>query len=53
MQKIKYEMYRVASCFNHVIELNQKMLILLEFVTNFFFLNFDNKTILDEQITSS
>ena len=38
-------MYRVASCFNRVIELNQKMLILLAFVTkNVFFLNFDNKT---------
>ena len=27
LQKIKYEMHRVASCFNRVIELNQKVLI--------------------------
>ena len=32
MQKIEYEMYFVASCLNHLTELNQKMLILLEFV---------------------
>jgi hypothetical protein len=44
MQKIKYEMYRIASCFNRVIELKQKMLILLEFVTKNVFLNFDKKT---------
>jgi hypothetical protein len=38
-------MFRVASYFNRVIELKLKMLILLEFVTNIFFLfNFDNKT---------
>jgi hypothetical protein len=32
MQKIKYQMCRVAFCFNRVIELNQKMLILSRFV---------------------
>jgi hypothetical protein len=37
MQKIKYQIYRVASCFNRVLELKLKMLIILEFVTNFFF----------------
>ena len=42
---MKYKVFRVASCFNRVIELKQKMRILLEFVTkNVFFLNFDNKT---------
>ena len=37
-------MCRVASCFNRVIELKQKMLILLEFVTKIFFYEFDNET---------
>ena len=32
MQKIKYQMYRVPSCFNRVIELKLEMSILLEFV---------------------
>jgi hypothetical protein len=31
------KMYRVASCFNRLIELKQKMWILLECVTNIFF----------------
>ena len=45
MQKIKYQMYRVPSCFNRVIELKLEMLILLEFVAkNVFFYYFDNKT---------
>jgi hypothetical protein len=30
MQKIKYQMYPVASCFNRVIELKLKILTLLE-----------------------
>jgi hypothetical protein len=34
MKKIKYQTHRVSSCFNRVIELNQKMLILKRFVTN-------------------
>ena len=33
MEKIKYLKHRVGICFNHVIELNQKMLILKRFVT--------------------
>jgi hypothetical protein len=33
MKKIEYQTRRVRSCFNHVIELNQKMLILKRFVT--------------------
>ena len=38
MHKIEYQMYRVASCFNLVIELKQKMLILSQFATrNCFF----------------
>ena len=45
LQKIKYQIYRVPSCFNRVIELKLEMLILLEFVTkNVFFYYFDNKT---------
>ena len=45
MHKIEYQKYRVASCFNRVIELKQKMLILSQFATgNVFFINFDNKT---------
>jgi hypothetical protein len=32
MEKIKYLKHRVGICFNHVIELNQKMLILTRFV---------------------
>ena len=43
MKEIKCKMCCVASCFNGVIELKQKMLILLEFVTQFCFFNFDNK----------
>ena len=43
MQKIKYKMYCGASCFNRVIELNQKMLILSKFLTkNYFLWNHDN-----------
>jgi hypothetical protein len=34
----KYKIYRVASCFNRVIELNQKMLILSTFLTKYYFL---------------
>ena len=33
MKKIEYQTRRVRSCFNRVIELNQKMLILKRFVT--------------------
>ena len=33
MEKIKFQTRRVGSCFNHVIELNEKMLILKRFVT--------------------
>jgi hypothetical protein len=33
MHKIEYQMYHVASCFNRVIELKQKMLILSQFAT--------------------
>ena len=44
MQKIKYEMCRVVSSYNRVVELNQKMLILSKMLTNVFFLYFDNKT---------
>ena len=41
---MKYQICRVASWFNHVIELNQKMLIVSKFLTkNSFFLNFVNK----------
>jgi hypothetical protein len=32
-EKKKYLKHRVGICFNHVIELNQKMLILARFVT--------------------
>ena len=32
-KKIEYQTHRVGSCFNRVIELNQKMLILKRFVT--------------------
>jgi hypothetical protein len=38
MKKIEYQTRRVRSCFNHVIELNQKMLILKGFVTKSVFL---------------
>ena len=42
---IKYQTCRVASSFNYLIELKQKMLILLKFVTkNVFFYEFDNET---------
>jgi hypothetical protein len=37
MKKIEYQTRRVRSCFNRVIELNQKMLILKGFVTQRFF----------------
>jgi hypothetical protein len=33
MKKIEYQTRRVESCFNRVIELNQKMLVLKRFVT--------------------
>jgi hypothetical protein len=33
MEKIKYQMYRVTYCFNRVIELNQKILILSKCLT--------------------
>ena len=33
MKKIEYQTRRVGFCFNRVIELNQKMLILKRFVT--------------------
>jgi hypothetical protein len=33
MKKIEYQKRRVRSCFNRVIELNQKMLILKRFIT--------------------
>jgi hypothetical protein len=43
MEKIKYQMYHVTYCFNRVIELNQKMLILSKFLTkNYFLCNQDN-----------
>jgi hypothetical protein len=38
MKKIEYQTRRVRSCFNRVIELNQKMLILKRFVTKSVFL---------------
>jgi hypothetical protein len=42
-QEIKYQMWLVASCFNRVIELNPKMLILSKFLTkNNFLCNHDN-----------
>ena len=34
MKKIEYQTRRVGSCFNRVIELNHKMLILKRFITN-------------------
>ena len=37
MQKMKYLMFRVASCFNRVIELNRKMLIVSKFLTKMLF----------------
>jgi hypothetical protein len=37
MKKIEYQTRRVRSCFNRVIELNRKMLILKRFVTKIFF----------------
>jgi hypothetical protein len=36
MKKIVYQSRRVRSCFNRVIELNQKMLVLKRFVTKRF-----------------
>ena len=45
MEKIKYLKHRMGISFNHVIELNQKMLILTRFVTkNDFFHVGINKT---------
>jgi hypothetical protein len=42
-QEIKYQMWLVASCFNRVIELNRKMLILSKFLTkNDLLCNHDN-----------
>ena len=42
-ETMKYQIGRVASWFNHVIELNQKMSIVSKFLTKiFFFLNFVN-----------
>jgi hypothetical protein len=38
MKKIEYQTRRVRSCFNRVIELNRKMLILKRFVTKSVFL---------------
>jgi hypothetical protein len=38
MKKTEYQTRRVRSCFNCVIELNQKMLILKRFVTKSVFL---------------
>jgi hypothetical protein len=38
MKKIEYQTRRVRSCFNRVIELNQKMLILKRFVAKSVFL---------------
>jgi hypothetical protein len=38
MKKTEYQTRRVRSCFNRVIELNQKMLILKSFVTKSVFL---------------
>jgi hypothetical protein len=38
MKEIEYQTRRVNSCFNRVIELNQKMLILKRFVTKRAFL---------------
>jgi hypothetical protein len=40
MEKIKYQMYRVSSCFNRVIELHQKMLILSKFLAKNYFFKF-------------
>ena len=41
--KIKYQMCRVASCFNRVIELNHEMLIISKLLTeNNFLCNHDN-----------
>ena len=41
----KYQACCVASCFNFLLDLNQKMLILLKIVKkDVFFLDFDNKT---------
>ena len=37
MKKMVYQSRRVRSCFNRVIELNQKMLVLKKFVTKRFF----------------
>ena len=44
MKKIEYQTHRVGSCFNRVIELNQKMLILRRFATKsvFFLCDDDN-----------
>ena len=45
MKKIEYQMRRVGSCFNRVIELKQKMLILERFVTKNNFLCDDENRI--------
>jgi hypothetical protein len=46
MKKIEYQTRRVSSCFNRVIELNQKMLILKRFVTKSVFLcDDDNRNV--------
>ena len=37
MKKIEYQTHRVGSCFNRVIELNQKMVILTRFVKKMIF----------------
>jgi hypothetical protein len=45
MKKITYQIRRVRSCFNRVIELNQKMLILKRFIAKkFFFFVIPGKT---------
>ena len=42
-RKLKYKMYRVASCFNHVIDLYQKIFILSKFLMkNDFLCNREN-----------
>jgi hypothetical protein len=46
MKKIEYQTRRVRSCFNRVIELNQKMLIVKRFVTKSDFLcDDDNRNV--------
>jgi hypothetical protein len=39
MKKIKYLTFRMGSCFNRVIELNLKMLILRRLMTKFVFVH--------------